>query len=274
LGAGCGRRHDVQGSADAPGVLIIKGSDTMVHLVSTWAEAFMERHPATEVSVTGGGSGTGFAALLNRTTDICAASRGMMPKEKSVAAERGIRPVSHVVARDGIAIIAHPSNPLESLSLEQVRKIYTGVYDNWSQLGGEDREIVVLSRDTSSGTYLFFQEHVLRRQDFGRGTRLLPATSAIAQSVAEDRGAIGYVGLGFALEATESVKSIAIKASPDGEAIAPSVESVRLERYPVTRQLRLYTSGEPDGLAASFLEFCLGPTGQSIVQETGYVVAN
>lgn len=271
---GCARPQGGRRSNRVPGVLTIKGSDTMVHLVSTWAEVYMERHPEAEISVTGGGSGTGFAALLNATTDICAASREMLPKEKRLARDRGITPIRHVVARDGIAVIVHPTNPVDSLSIEQVRKIYIGVYDNWDQVAGQDREIVVFSRDTSSGTYLFFQQHVLRRQDFRASARLLPATSAIVQSVAEDQGAIGYVGLGYALDALDSVKSVAIKGSPDGQAIEPSMESVRSDRYPITRQLRLYTSGEPTGVAASFVAFCLGPEGQSIVQETGYVVAD
>lgn len=270
--SGCRRGVGEPETARSATELTIKGSDTMVHLVSLWAERYMQRHDETVISVTGGGSGTGFASLLNGTTDICAASRAMRDQERQLARKRGITPFSYVVARDGIAVIAHPSNRVDSLSIEQVRKIYTGVYDQWSQVGGANQNIVVFSRDTSSGTYLFFQEHVLRRQAFRPDARLMPATSAIVQAVAEDEGATGYVGLGYASGASERIKSLAIRELEGEEAVEPSIESVRSGRYSIARPFRFYTSGEPTGLAASFLEFCLGPEGQSIVHETGYAV--
>lgn len=268
-GLSCARRD---GSGDGAGtVLTIKGSDTMVHLVSAWAEAYMAGRPETEVSVTGGGSGTGFAALLNGTTDICAASREMMPNEREIAEERGIDPTSRTVARDGVVLIVHPSNGVDVLTVEQIRKIFMGVYDNWSQVGGADREIVVLSRDTSSGTFVFFQEHVLLKHDFRRDARLMPATSAIVQSVAEDEGAIGYVGLGYALEAAGSIKGLAVSRDVNDDPVMPTVETVRKGEYPIVRPLRMFTAGEPTGLASSFLEFCQSSDGQEIVRETGYV---
>lgn len=273
FGGACRRQAGQPGRRHGASELTIKGSDTMVHLVSAWAEAYMERHEETEISVTGGGSGTGFAALLNGTTDICAASRAMMPREQELARERDVTPRSYTVARDGIAIITHPSNVVDALSLEQLRKIYTGAYDQWSRVGGAEREMVVFSRDTSSGTYVYFQKHVLRKRDFRRDARLMPATSTIVQSVAEDQGAIGYVGLGYALGAGRRVKSLAISKSRDEKTIEPSIESVRSGRYSIARPLRFYTWGKPAGLAASFLQFCLSADGQSIVDETGYVVA-
>lgn len=269
--ASCAPRAPSGDAAQADRALTIKGSDTMVYLVSAWAEAYMRQHPDVEISVTGGGSGTGFAALLNRTTGMCAASRDMMPQEQELAASRGIQPRSHVVARDGIAVIVHPSNPVSSLSLEQLAKIFAGAYDNWQQVGGPDQKLIVLSRDSSSGTYLYFQEHVLGGRNFRRDARHLPATSAIVQSVADDVGAIGYVGLGYAREAGSSVKALAIRVSEDEPAMAPSVDSVRSQQYALVRPLRLFTSGEPEGLAALFLEFCVSDEGQAILSQSGYV---
>jgi len=259
------------GGQQRPTMLTIKGSDTMVHLVSAWAEAYMQRHPATEISVTGGGSGTGFAALLNGTTDLCAASREMMPKERELAEVRGIEPVSRLVARDGIVVIVHPSNTVKSLTVEQIRKIFIGAYNNWQEVGGPDQHIVVYSRDSSSGTFVYFQEHVLLRRDFRRDARLLPATSAIVQSVAEDEGAIGYVGLGYARQSAGEVQWLAVQAGESEPAVEPSSESIRHGEYAIARPLRMYTSGAPTGWAESFLEFCTSPPGQQIVQETGYV---
>ncbi len=260
------------GAADsAATVLTIKGSDTMVHLVSAWAEAYMREHPETEISVTGGGSGTGFAALLNGTTDICAASRAMMPKERELAEARGQTPRQQTVARDGVAIIVHPSNPLRALSVEQVGKIFTGAVTNWQQVGGPNRPIIVFSRDTSSGTFVYFQEHVLGKRDFSPDARLLPANSAVVQSVAADQGAVGYVGYGFAVEGRGSVTSLAISPGQDQPAVEPSADSIHSGRYVLARPLRLFTLGEPRGLAAAFVEFCLSADGQTIVRRTGYV---
>lgn len=267
------RPHTSAGRGSDSTVLTIKGSDTMVHLVSAWAEAYMRLHPETEISVTGGGSGTGFAALLNGTTDICAASRNMMPKEVELAQARGMTPVRYLVARDGIAIIVHPSNPVAVLTMEQLRKIYTGAYDNWNQVGGTDRPIVVYSRDNSSGTFVFFQEHVLLKRDYRADARMMPATSVIVQAVSEDEGAIGYVGLGYAMEARGSVKILSIRPASGEPAVKPSEESVVSGKYAITRPLRLFTSEEPSGLTAAFIEFCLGREGQEIVREIGYVVA-
>ena len=167
--------------------LQLKGSDTMVHLGSSWAEAFMNIHKDMEVSVTGGGSGTGIAALLNGTTDICMASRKIKDKEMKLAAEQNISPMEFIVARDGIAVVVNPANPLNKATVEQIGKVYTGQYTNWNQLGGPDHEIVVLSRESSSGTYVFFQEHVLQKKDYTPNARLMPATSSIIQTVEADK---------------------------------------------------------------------------------------
>lgn len=251
--------------------LMIKGSDTMVHLVSRWAEVFMGKYADVEISVTGGGSGTGIAALINGTTDICAASRKMKQKEIDLAKEQDIKPLEHTVAMDGIALVVNPENPINSLSIEQLEKIYTGVYTRWDQVGGPDEPIGVLSRESSSGTYVFFQEHVLNKKDYTPNARLMPATSAIIQSVSTDKWSIGYVGLGYAAEAGEKVKVLAVSESAATEAILPSMETVIDGSYSIARPLYLYTKGEPEGLTRAFLEFCLSNEGQEIVKETGYV---
>lgn len=249
--------------------LLIKGSDTMVHLGSSWAEAFMNMHKEVEVSVTGGGSGTGIAALLNGTTDICMASRKIKDKEMKMAAEKNLSPREFVVARDGIAVVVNPANPLNEATVEQIGKIYTGQITNWNQVGGPDQEIIILSRESSSGTYVFFQEHVLNKQDYTPNARLMPATSSIIQAVAADKWAIGYVGLGYALEAGDRVKVLAID---DGNGpILPNTETVKSGEYSISRPLHLYTNGVPVGLTKDFIDFCMSPRGQQIVEQTGYI---
>ncbi|MBU4177693.1 MAG: phosphate ABC transporter substrate-binding protein [Desulfurivibrionaceae bacterium] len=251
--------------------LSIKGSDTMVHLVSSWTEEFMKAHADIDISVTGGGSGTGIAALINGTTDICAASRGMKEKEQKQAEQKKISPVEIPVARDGIVLIVHPQNPVNGLTIDQLRLIYTGKATNWKEVGGSDTPILLLSRESSSGTFVFFQEHVLNKEDFSSSARLLPGTSALVQAVAADRGAIAYVGLGFAAEAKTTVKTLGVQAADQPAPVLPSEETVRSGAYAVSRPLFFYTNGTPTKTAQQFIDFCLSPAGQQIVRETGYV---
>jgi len=249
----------------------IKGSDTMVHLVTMWAEACGKERQNIEISVTGGGSGTGVSALLNRTTDICAASRDMTAEEKQKAEQKGLRLVETAVARDGIAVIVHPSNPVNELTIEQLRKIYIGASANWRDVGGADGAFVILSRETSSGTYVFFQEHVLNKEDYTPKARLMPATSAIIQSVSEDALAIGYVGLGYALEAKGKVKVLRIRADDNGPSVEPSEDTVRAGAYSISRPLYFYMDETASEGAKAFVEFCLSERGQAIVREAGFV---
>jgi len=251
--------------------ITIKGSDTMVHLMSAWAEVFMEKNPDIDVSVTGGGSGTGIAAMLNGTTDICAASRKIKDKEIQLAEQKKIAPVETVVARDGIAVITNPGNPVKELTMLQLNEIYTGTSTSWIDVGGVPEKIVLLSRDNSSGTYVFFQEKVLEKEDYAVSARLMPASSAIVQSVSDDKWSIGYVGLGYALEAGEKITVIKVKTSDDSEGVIPSEATIKSGEYPIARPLNLYTNGEPSGAVKSFVDFCISDEGQIIVQETGYV---
>jgi phosphate transport system substrate-binding protein len=267
--SGCSKREGGTGSEQR--FITIKGSDTMVHLASSWAETFMKQNPDIEVSVTGGGSGTGIAALLNGTTDICAASRKIKNKELQLALEKNIHPHEIVVAKDGIAVVVHPDNPVNELTLEQLSKIFTDKSFQWSNVGGPDEPIIVLSRESSSGTYVFFQEMVLKKQDYMQDAKLMPATSAIIQSVSTDKWAIGYVGLGYALAAEDKVKIIAVKEDDNSPAVMPSDETVKTGQYPIARPLFLYLNGEPQGTVKTFIDFCLSPAGQKVVKDTGYV---
>ncbi|MEN8134674.1 MAG: PstS family phosphate ABC transporter substrate-binding protein [Thermodesulfobacteriota bacterium] len=251
--------------------LTIKGSDTMVHLVSSWAEQFMTDHPDADLSVTGGGSGTGIAALLNGTTDICAASRKIKKKEMDLAASKGISPVEYEVALDGIAVVVNPANPINELTLEELRKIFTGAVSNWAQLGGPDKQILVMSRESSSGTFVFFQKLVLEKRDYTDKALFMPGTSAIINNIVNDQWSIGYVGLGYTKDAKDKIKVVNVAAKKGSPAIIPSEISVKDGSYPIARPLFLYTAGPASGIKKDFIDFALNNSGQKIVRETGYV---
>ena len=267
--SGCSKSDDNSGGEKT--FITVKGSDTMVHLVSTWAEVFMKENPGLEVSVTGGGSGTGIAALLNGTTDICAASRKIKDKETKLAGQKGIIPREIVVARDGIAVVVNPANPVAELTIEQIGKIFTGATQRWDQVGGDDDSIEILSRESSSGTYVFFQEKVLNKKDYAQKAKLMPATSAIVQSVASNKNAIGYVGLGYAIAAKDKIKVLAVKTDDSSTSVIPSEQTVKSGEYEIARPLQLYTNGDVTGVVKKFIDFCLSSQGQEIVTQTGYV---
>lgn len=265
--AGCSRR-DKQDSSSKK-YITIKGSDTMVHLMSSLAEAYMKKTPENQISVTGGGSGTGIAALINGTTDVCASSRDMQQKEKDEAKGKGINPVEKVIAYDGLAVIVHPENPISELTMEQIKKIFTGVVKNWKELGGPDQPITSLSRESNSGTYVFFQEHVLNKENFAPSVKLMPASSQIAQSISQDKWSVGYLGLGYTKEG--NVKVLNVKKDANSPAVTPNHNTVLDKSYSIARALYLYFNGEPTGTNKTFLDFAVSPEGQKIVEETGYV---
>lgn len=266
VSAACGRPQK-----DSGNTITIKGSDTMVHLVADWAEAYMAANPGMEISVNGGGSGTGIKAFINGTTDIAAASRDMSAEEKEQAAKSGREPKEVKVALDGIAVIVNPKNPVGELTLEQLKKIYTGAYTRWSELGGPDEAIGVLSRESSSGTYVFFQEHVLEKQDYAAQVRLMPATAGIIQTVSEDQWAIGYVGFGYAAGAGDKVKIVKVKAKDDAPAVAPSEQTVKSGEYSIARGLFLYVPANTSPAVQQFIDFVLGGAGQEIVRKDDYI---
>ncbi len=250
-----------------------KGSDTMVNLALAWVEAYTAVRPELLISVTGGGSGTGIAAMINGTVDIANASRDMSPVEFEAARANNIDPVEWVVARDAVAVIVHLDNPIDQLTLSEVAAIFRGEITNWRELGGEDRPIVLVSRESNSGTYVYFLEHVIREgaQDpmalFSPDTLLMPSSEGISAEVRQNRNAIGYDGLGYV---TPDKKVIAIGLDPKGPFVLPSIATVNDGTYPIARELFMYTAGEPVGQIGAFLDWIL-TDGQEQVARLGFV---
>ncbi len=263
--AGCGKKSDTTKS----GNFTIKGSDTMVQLMSLLSESYMKANPENKISITGGGSGTGISALLNGTTDICASSREIEEKETAIGKSKNIVPVSISIANDGLAVVVHKDNPINELTMEQVKKIYTGEYKNWKELGGPDQAIDVYSRESSSGTYKFFQEHVLNKKDYAKEVKLMPSTQTIIQSVTDSKWAIGYSGLGYTKNA--NIKILGIKKDDSSPSVIPSEKTVLDKTYSIARPLYLIFNGEPKGDLKKFVDFCVSEAGQKIVEESGYV---
>jgi phosphate transport system substrate-binding protein len=250
------------------------GSDTIVNLALAWAEAYQEVNSDLRISVSGGGSGTGLAALINGTADIANASRKIKDEETQNAQANGIEPYEIEIARDAIAVIVHPENPVQQLTLQQISDIYSGQITNWQAVGGEDRPIVRLSRESNSGTHVYFLEEVVRlgKKDdktlFSQDTLLLPSSEGIIAEVRQNPNAIGYDGLGYI---TPEVKTLAIAPKDGGEYVKPSIETVNNGKYPIARPLFMYTPGEPQGEVKTYLDWILGPAGQQIVGELGFV---
>ncbi len=273
LAAGCGSQDtQLDPNAAAPAAekqtLTIKGSDTMVQLAQAWAQDFMKDHPEISVTVTGGGSNTGIAALMNKGTDIANASRPMKPEETDAAKTSGVAVQEFTVAQDALSIVVNPKNTIKELTLAQIKDIYQGKVTNWNQVGGPDMNIVVNSRESSSGTYTFFQEHVLKKEPFADQVMYQPSTSQIITSVSQDDGAIGFVGLGFV---GANVKSIPIKKDASSPAVAANVKNVLNSTYPLARPLFEYTPGEPGPAAKVWLDWVRGEKGQKIVEDLGFV---
>lgn len=254
-----------------------KGSDTIVNLALAWAERYQQEHANIRISVTGGGSGTGIAALLNGTVDIANASRRISSDELQQAQAKGIHPEEFVIARDAIAVIVNPENPVSRLTLQQISAIYSGKVNNWQELGGEDRPIVRLSRETNSGTHVYFLENVIRlgKKDdktlFSMDTLLLPSSEGIIAELRDNPNAIGYDGLGY-VPADGTVKVIALAKDADGPYILPSIETVNSKAYPVARDLYMYTAGDPQGAVKDYLDWILtSPEAQDIISKLGFV---
>ena len=252
----------------------VKGSDTMVNLGQAWAEKYMEENPKEFIAVTGGGSGTGIAALINSSCEIAECSRSMKKEEITLAENKGVKPVEHIVALDGIAVVVNPKNPVTKLTMEQLRGIFMGTTKNWKEVGGDDKQIVVLSREVNSGTHVFFKEHVLRRgkekgpEEFAAGALLMPSSQSIADEVANNSSAIGYYGMGYI---SPKQKVIAVAKDEKSGYVDPAIAEVVSGRYPISRPLYIYTNGEPQGLVKKFLDFALSKEGQDIVLKLDFV---
>jgi phosphate transport system substrate-binding protein len=255
----------------------IIGSNTVTPLSSVWAEEFMKTHPDVSIAVSGPGSGAGIAALIDGTTDICQSSRTIKQSEIDQAEANGVDPYEIQIASDGLSVVVHPSNPVSELTIAQLSAIYTNQITNWQEVGGNDAPIVALSRDTNSGTHVFFKEHVVqmlglpsanKTLEYGPEVLFLPSTEEGISEVAQNPNAIFYPGLGYV---TEDVKLVAIKRTASDPGILPSEETVLDGTYPIARPLLFYTDGEPTGVIKDFIDYCLSSEGQEKVAEVGYV---
>jgi phosphate transport system substrate-binding protein len=274
----CGLGNSTEAASDSSALYIEnKGSDTIVNLALAWAERYQGANPDVRISVTGGGSGTGIASLINGTVDIANASRQIKEEEIADAQSNGIEPVEFIIARDAIAVIVNPENPVNELTLQQISDIYSGKTANWSEVGGEDRPIVKLSRETNSGTHVYFLETVLRLGNsedktlFSTDTLLLPSSEGIIAEIRQNPNAIGYDGLGYV---PHDLKTIAIAEEDGGAYVLPSIETVNDKTYAIARDLYMYTDGEPTGALREYLDWILSEEAQQIVADLGFVPVN
>lgn len=268
--AGCGQ--PTSGTRPSGGgrarTVTIKGSDTMVILCQRWAEIYMHHNPGVTVQVTGGGSGTGIAALINGGTDICAASRPMKDKEKEqIKARHGKDTTEIPVALDGLTVYVNGANGVEQLTRLELAAIYQCRITDWKDVGGAPGRIVCYGRENSSGTYQYFKEHVLQNKDFATEVQSLPGTAAIINAVLKDKSAIGYGGKGYE---TKGVKELRVSTKAGEPGTLPSLDNVLTGAYPLSRKLFFYTAGEPAGEAKAFIEWVLGEEGQKVCEQVGY----
>lgn len=250
------------------GNITAKGSDTLVILAQKWAETYMAKNSAVKIQVTGGGSGTGFAALQNQTTDLANASRKIKSKEIEACYKAfGRRPTEYKVALDGLSVYVSSDNALQELTLEQLMLIFTGKIKNWKEVGGQDAPITVYSRENSSGTYEFFKENVLKGQDFAASAQTMPGTAAVLQAVAKDKHGIGYGGAAYG----QGAKHIKVKKDDGSPAVEPTEDNVIKQVYPIWRYLYIYVNPALDkGEIAAYLNWIRSDDGQKCVKEVGY----
>ncbi|RPI62292.1 MAG: PstS family phosphate ABC transporter substrate-binding protein [Ignavibacteriales bacterium] len=262
-------------------VITIKGSDTMVNLSQKWAEEYMKLHPDVSIQVTGGGSGTGVASLLNKTTEIANSSRELKSAELDDAKAKGVTPFVYQVALDGIAVIVHPESKIDNLTIQQVSDIFSGKITNWKSVGGIDMPITLYGRENSSGTYEFFKEHVLgkvngKQVDYSTATQVLQGTAALGEAVARDKKGIGYGGVGYFAERND-VKILHIKKDENSIAISPAENNkvnydvIWSGDYSISRYLYCFTNGEATGKLKEFMDFIVSEEGQNVVRTMEYI---
>jgi phosphate transport system substrate-binding protein len=261
-----GSEATTKSQAHGSSTLTIKGSDTMVILAQKWAQAFMDANTGKVIQVSGGGSGTGVAALINGTADLANASRSIKDKEqKQLLKRRGVEAVEFRVALDALAVYVPSANKIEALTIPQLKKIFRGQTTNWKEVGGEDMPIVIYSRENNSGTYAYFKEHVLDNDDFATTAQTLPGTAAVINAVSKDQGGIGYGGIAYA----EGVRTVKV-AADGGEPVEPTMENATSGKYPLSRFLHIYSAGEPAAIAKEYIDFVLSDEGQKVVEGVGY----
>lgn len=249
----------------------ISGSDTVLPVSQKEAESYMKENPSATISVTGGGSGVGIAALLSGTTDIAQASRKIKFDEKFKLKNEGKNAIEVIIAYDALAIVVNPNNPVTDLTREQLEGIFTGEIKNWKEVGGEDLKIIPYSRETSSGTYEFFKESVLKNKNYVNGIMSMPATGAIVQSVSQTKGAIGYVGLAYL---NKEVKAIHASYDEGKTFVAPSEENAKNESYPIVRPLYYYYEAKSEAKVKPFIDYVLSPKGQKYISEIGFITVD
>ncbi len=247
--------------------ITVKGSDTMVILSQRWAELYMSKHPDVTVQITGGGSGVGISALINGTTDICLSSRPMKKSEKEKLKQRfNTLGVEIKAAKDGLAVYLWEKNPVNELSIQQLKDIYTGKITNWKQVGGPDTKIIVYGRENSSGTYVYFKDNVLDGEDFAPSVQTLPGTGGVVNAVSKDKYGIGYGGAAYA----KGIKLLKVKKDANSTAYEPTEENVKSGDYPISRYLYMYTRSRPSGAMKEYIDWILSKEGQEIVTKVGY----
>jgi phosphate transport system substrate-binding protein len=261
-----GNSHDVS--------IQIKGSDTIVNLIQELVEKFVEQSPSFNISVTGGGSGTGFASLINGTCDIVMSSRKIEEKERMLAESRNIEPIEFEIGLDGLAVVVNKNNPVNKLTLEQLRDIFMARITNWKEVGGEDRKIVILSRESNSGTNIFFKERVLgiddknNKNEFSAQSLMMSSSQAICDEVCQNPNALGYVGMGFV---DERVKSVSVAVNTESKYVYLMSENVINGTYPISRPLYIYTNGKPQDVIKMFIDYALSDAGQKIVLGADFI---
>ncbi|AKQ45930.1 phosphate ABC transporter substrate-binding protein [Rufibacter radiotolerans] len=260
--------HEGTGNASTASSITIKGSDTVLPLAQQEAEKYMAKHKDASITVVGGGTGVGLSALQEGTTDIAMASRGLKTEEKLKlkGAKKDVKEA--LIAYDALSVVVHPSNPVNQLTREQLEGIFTGKISNWKEVGGKDEKIVAYSRETSSGTYEFFKEHVMDKKNYANGILMMPATGSIVQSVSQTTGAIGYIGLAYE---TKEVKALKVSYDQGKTFVAPSTQSAKDKTYPISRPLFFFYETSVESKIKPFLDYVLSEEGQKIVQEIGYI---
>lgn len=267
---GDAKKENVEGDKATSGAttITVKGSDTVLPLAQQEAEKFMAKNQGAAITVVGGGTGVGLSAMQEGTTDIAMASRGLKTEEKLKlkGAKKDVKEA--LIAYDALSIIVNPSNKVSQLTREQLEGIFTGKITNWKEVGGADEKIVPYSRETSSGTYEFFKEHVMDKKNYANGILMMPATGSIVQSVSQTKGAIGYIGLAYE---TKEVKALAVSYDQGKTFVAPSMEAAKNKTYPISRPLFFFYDATSEAKVKPFVDYVLSTEGQNTVQEIGYI---
>ena len=250
------------GTALAADSVVIKGSTTVLPVAQGTLEAFMKANPDVQMSLSGGGSGEGIKALIDKTTDIATSSREIKDKEVELAKSKGVNPVAHVVAFDAIIPVVHPKNKVSNLTIDQLSQIYQGNITNWKEVGGDDLKIVVISRDSSSGTFESWDHFVMKKAKVTPRAQMLASNGALVTAVSKNRYAIAYLGIGYV---NKSVKPLQVKG------VTASIQTAMSKEYPFSRELYMYTNGEPQGQTAKYISFVKSADGQKIVAKEGFV---